>query len=77
MDAVESANAPGDSALATLSCIDGDTVWAPLTVLWDTGAGRRSHPRVRLAEGGGRRIRPADRFGTLYRTMRRGCAHDY
>ena len=35
MDAVESASIPGDSALATLSCIDDDAVGATLTVLWD------------------------------------------
>lgn len=73
VDAVEPSNAPGDSALATLSCIDDDAVGATLTVLWDAEPDAAVIPGSGWQKVGAAEFDPPDRFGAFYRTMRWGC----
>lgn len=73
VDAVEPSNAPGDSALATLSCIDDDAVGATLTVLWDVEPDAAVIPGSGWQKVGAAEFDPPDRFGAFYRTMRWGC----
>ncbi len=72
VDAVEPANAPGDSALATFSCIDDDAVGATLTVLWDAEPDAAVMPGSGWQKVGAAEFDPPDRFGAFYRTMRWG-----
>ena len=73
VDAIESASAPGDSVLATLSCIDDDAVGVTLTVLWDAEPDAAVIPGSGWQKVGAAEFDPPDRFGAFYRTMRWGC----
>ena len=73
VDAVECTNAPGDSTLATLSCIDDDAVGATLTVLWDVEPDAAVIPGSGWQKVGAAEFDSPDRFGAFYRTMRWGC----